>query len=841
MYSRQRGSITVFVCLLLVTVLTLVGTVAEVARLQVAKTYAERGQQLAMEAEFTKYHQELYEDYKLFLREQKQDITTMDNNEFTESIQDYLLYSFQPQKDLQVFGVKIPTQNIDMLNLSTVECKVVDKKHITDEDGGLLENQITELMKYDVTSNVLEKFLGNAKETGKTETTLNVINEKLEVEEKVADINEKIIDLMEIVEGITFDDGKLEIENHDSIKIQPYFAKKFCTVAASPSNVGINHNTVYDSLCTKYVNPKSVIKEVVDSLKKYQSFIDEIEKYSKKIEENQKEIEKEQEKDAPDEERIAELEEANTKLQEKLDKAKEKLQKQFTIGKRVELNGKINSLIRMAVKIKEKDKKALTLISELKQKKAEVAPQVAQFQNTLNTNKSKINKDVYTGIEEDYKELKKYVDNINDETGIDESVVGNIVQMKKQLEKNKSILEKVCEFSNNPIKSDLEQLGAEIDNLNELSKQFQSYSIKELKFDYSDLKVDLESQDGSIFSTFGDLIEDGLLGLVVDNPDKISKAKIKTASLPSEKHPSSGGASFGDDTDHLQDTIVNEDKENLSESIKPEDSGESMVEVLSGGEKLINKAFIAEYIKSYFKKYGPAQDKKETSSGEVKKTALKYEQEYIVNGADNDYDNMKSIVRKTVFYRVIFNYLYLLSNSTAREKAAVTATAMVGFTGFAPLISLTKHLILITWAFEEALVDVRMLLDGKTVPIFKKESSFQVKYSELLSMTKEKIKAKAKHASEKKTSGYMDWGDYMQIYILTMDKEEILYRIMDLIQLNIQIRYSKDFQLDQCLYAIKTKVKYQMPVKLLNIPFIRKEADYTGEGCEFEIEKECTY
>ena len=129
-----------------------------------------------------------------------------------------------------------------------------------------------------------------------------------------------------------------------------------------------------------------------------------------------------------------------------------------------------------------------------------------------------------------------------------------------------------------------------------------------------------------------------------------------------------------------------------------------------------------EYIQHKFLAYGEKTDAKW-------KQALDYGLEYLAAGKASDEENLESVLNRILLIRTVTNFVALESDSKRRGEARAAAIAAVGFTGLAPLITLTQTLILITWSISESLTDVAALLDGRDVPLWKTPKRFVTNYT----------------------------------------------------------------------------------------------------------------
>ncbi len=214
---------------------------------------------------------------------------------------------------------------------------------------------------------------------------------------------------------------------------------------------------------------------------------------------------------------------------------------------------------------------------------------------------------------------------------------------------------------------------------------------------------------------------------------------------------------------------------------------------LNLAEQSIRKALMGQYILDYFTCY---IDKKEI----VKENkVLDYEIEYILAGHDNDRDNLKQVANKIIAAREGFNLIYLFKNTRCREEAHLLAVSLVGFTGLPIVIRLTQGLIMVAWAYAESLVDMRDLLNGYNVKVIKSEEDWNLS---LMGVGKV-----ADKENGKKGHNGLSYKEYLRFLLFMENAGKQTFRIMDIIQLNIQNRYNDNFNMAQCILGISVKIE----------------------------------
>lgn len=198
--------------------------------------------------------------------------------------------------------------------------------------------------------------------------------------------------------------------------------------------------------------------------------------------------------------------------------------------------------------------------------------------------------------------------------------------------------------------------------------------------------------------------------------------------------------------------------------------GENTTDVDSFFDRTKRKVLVNEYIMRSFNNH--VED-----SGE---TFFKNEVEYILAGKYNDKENATAVKRKLKVIRNIANLAYI--KTSAKMQATILAAAAA--TGLAAEIAVP--VITETWALAESENDLKILLNGGKVPIVKNGETWATDIDSLGNVTD-------KGFIDTNSETGMDYGDYLQALLYLQNNETKLKRTMDLMQINIQGKYNKNF------------------------------------------------
>lgn len=178
---------------------------------------------------------------------------------------------------------------------------------------------------------------------------------------------------------------------------------------------------------------------------------------------------------------------------------------------------------------------------------------------------------------------------------------------------------------------------------------------------------------------------------------------------------------------------------------------------------------------------------------------FKYEMEYLISGKTHDEDNLKRVVTELVAIREGMNLIHILSDSEKRQEANALASVITGVTGLAPLTGVIAFFIMTVWALGEAIVDVKMLLEGKKTAFIKSRETWNLTLSSLLELGKT-----GKSSGGKAGDKGIDYTGYLKLLMFLSDQKVQNYRLMDMIQWNL-CKSQGDFRMENCVYQAEIK------------------------------------
>lgn len=196
--SKREGSITVFLSLVGLLIFALLGTLVETARYTVCKNHVARTTQTATEGLLTEYSRPLYEQYRLFFIESE---GTPYENVIAGYVGDTMEASRKKPHSI--------ISNKDFLAGHLTNVEVTHKTYLGDNQAKALQQEITDYMGRQVTKEGLEHLFNNTSKLQTIEKDAKKIEERVEREKKEAKLDEELLSLMQLVDGISVSHGKV--------------------------------------------------------------------------------------------------------------------------------------------------------------------------------------------------------------------------------------------------------------------------------------------------------------------------------------------------------------------------------------------------------------------------------------------------------------------------------------------------------------------------------------------------------------------------------------------------------------------------------------------------------
>lgn len=243
---------------------------------------------------------------------------------------------------------------------------------------------------------------------------------------------------------------------------------------------------------------------------------------------------------------------------------------------------------------------------------------------------------------------------------------------------------------------------------------------------------------------------------------------------------------------------------------------------------LRDNVYVNEYIMGTFKNSVPDLIQKNRTSSDtnlhgIEKNGLPTfydsEVEYILHGNASQKVNNIMIRGEVLLIRFGLDTLHVYTDTKKKSMATGIATAVAGWWTGGAGIPILSNLIMCGWGMGEAIIDVKDLMQGKSVPIYKMKGDWKLDIglpaaSEALPKTDERL--------------YFNYHDYLRLFLLTMNEDKKLNRIEDLIQLNIS-KSKSGFKISECSTYVRVEAEVSMKYLFITQPFAQR-ALKTNDG-----------
>lgn len=222
-------------------------------------------------------------------------------------------------------------------------------------------------------------------------------------------------------------------------------------------------------------------------------------------------------------------------------------------------------------------------------------------------------------------------------------------------------------------------------------------------------------------------------------------------------------------------------------------SMETPVEGKDGPRTMAEQMLVHEYCGEYF-----------THALSRNKKPVQYELEYILQGKVSDQENLERTVSQIFLIRQGLNLIHILSDAEKRDEARALAAAITGAAGLAPLLEIAACFVMVVWAMGESVADLRQLLSGGKVPLWKKKGDWTLSLEGLLSMGQERQYQSSGTLTEEARG--LSYASYLKLLLLTEESSQKQMRMLDVIQMNLQ-RQEPGFFIKQCAYRVDIRGK----------------------------------
>lgn len=776
---EKRGSITVFLSLILTLLFSFVLTSLEAARLEGARTYLSMLSSLAGDSFLASYYFPLFEEYGLLGVDAGYGTRYLSQAQMEETLRGHIAYATE---SMEGGLLELDKPKVDVLRYETLFA----------EEAFL--GQVKKQAAYEGLGMVLEKFLDSA--AIRDSAAAGELYQKQQVLQKEAtDTVRELLKLMMLVDGISTGEQGILPDERGNPETEECFIKQLAPMTSDELRSAFGNDQIYHALESSFFYPQEKAEMVfsllesallaADEIDREEERIDECEFRLSRIPEEKKAAKKAKEewkqaaKEAKEQERPEVMEEALAMAQnyEDLYKAlvleEKELEEEvdWREDRQAELERQRKADVKAAKPEYESIRKQVEAVLPLLEKalaaveSLEVKQKAAQsfawaYEAFLEGKKPEVSSGLYETFLKELETMKLYLN--MKEQGYSPEV------MRKTLTGNLNLLReiKLPVFHSDTVGTMYSVIGKFKDRIGE-------YSLKGLWFAYGEVKAGPETGEG-VKKALQSLLESGICGLVGITEQTLSEAEVSGTGLPSSLLAAEKTSGT------LWESVLS-----LTEKVSEK-----------GLEPVADTLALELYLMHFFSDYKNPKEH----------TRLAYEREYILFGQENDRSNLTSMILSLTAFRTLFTMSAILQNPEKQTQISTFAAAIAGFTGIPLLVSVIKYALLLLWSLEEAIVEVAALLMGKRMPLLSRTGNISV--GELLQFSKEKVRGKAEQIKDSPLG--MKYSEYVLCLSLLEGTRKKCYRAMDLIQENIRLRYRDSFRIRNVI----TELEYQVSAEL---------------------------
>lgn len=805
---RQKGSVTVVFSFVFILMFGFILSFFEMAAYTARSAYHASAALLATENYFAAFLNPLYEEYHIFGREvpEGEDIVSWSNQRMKEDVS-YMTVKQEGEKSL--------------LLRSGAKFEVKDATVLTDDGMEGFYSQAVTSMKYRMvpeTVDLLKEFAGM---TEQADAHLEAAAAKAATDSAYAEVDNKILHLMELVDGVDIKKYEKFLGGKSIIFQKDAYVKYFCVSPGTAADY-FDRTEVYQAFLNNFENPSETLERMAA---RAENLAAEMEKLDKEeticrselarirgqiaVKAFERDETEQQRKDA-----VSEYEKILSELEALLETGKDVKRIAEMSAREKELAGELEEL-NENVKLYESTEKELKkqegqLEKEQKRLERKASDFRKQAKTLRNEEEDFVNRcktimnicdEAYRYVEEIRQELnkaKKVKSDYEKVLGFLEPVIGeeaskeyrkelqeykfyeqaegfDFDRMKQTLLENKSLLWNISRKITGENRLILSEASKE---LRKEKETVAKYSFEGLRLDYGEMSLEENLYEG-LEDAISKEVAKGFLGFLTD--EEVSEKELDHAYLPS-------GFRYKDEETDVFSLLGTDMSEVLTElrTLLPEDmSVDNVVGDISDG------ILFHSYLTTHFSDYSDVN----------RDGALSYESEYLIAGKETDRENLSAVSMRICAVRAILHFVSLYTDGERKGMAEQAALAACGIIGLPALKSVVTFLLLFVWALEEAMIDTAALLQGKKILLYPGKNGGSLAFQEILLFSKSFVLERAKAMTEKKGIG-IGYNEFLHLFLYLTPRDTKKYRAGDLIQENLRITYRQSFRMNRCVWKI---------------------------------------
>lgn len=266
---NKKGSVSMFMAMIFLLVVSVVITTIESARIQGAKVMLNTALAMGMDSVFAEYDRELFAQFGVLLLDASNEGDNVDPEYLAGLLNNYMQYNLYPEEDL--FFAK----NTDLYDIELYGIKAVDIVKPMAAGGLIWQDMVVGYEKYAKIIDLSTGFFGLEDVSEEAEAVERISEEIVSVSQKIMVVNETTRDVIENIDGVLCPKDGMNIDNPIVV---PVFLKRFCPFGTTTDGMNIPYQKIVDRVARYTENPLDYVEEAVEKNKNKKSCKKEINK-----------------------------------------------------------------------------------------------------------------------------------------------------------------------------------------------------------------------------------------------------------------------------------------------------------------------------------------------------------------------------------------------------------------------------------------------------------------------------------------------------------------------------------------------------------------------------------
>lgn len=452
-----KAQITIMAALSMTIVLSLILTCIKSVSDSMRNTYIKSACMLAIEGAFSCYHNDMLNEYDILVMKK--------TDKIKRHTEDYIRQNIESEnKNIELTGVEFN-----------------DFGYMTSNGGDYLMKEITAYMNYGIYSEVVDMLKDTQRQVEKAEIINELVSDISACENKMADADEKILELVRLVDGVRTNEAGLVIKNKHAEAVTEGFAKMAVNGEITMATVGVNDSRIYNPVrgsALGYVDVSQILQDMIDDTDGLFEMGDEESELS-----------------------------GNNSYAQLYKRNYEALKNSLETSRN-------------------KTKEALNVLDGYTSAKSGVDDNIYECINKLEKSREIIGEEIYNGMMQDLNDMKQ-------SGGSEELKMCDTYTLTNALKRNQVILDGACavldELDVGLLQNNCKSVRQKVVKCQGL---LSGLSAKGMEFNYSGIDFSSNGVGLKALKKIKQMITEGILALVV-NTDKISKKQINYTGLAS--------------------------------------------------------------------------------------------------------------------------------------------------------------------------------------------------------------------------------------------------------------------------------------------------------------------